>query len=76
MLQKQGFLKEGTPQLTSNHQSTKIGHPSCENTNEAPDWDSEIFWISSEQIWNSMIIITLVTLRIIYGHFQMGMLVM
>ena len=39
MLQKQGFLKEGTPQLTSNHQSTKIGHPSCEISNEAPVYD-------------------------------------
>ena len=37
MLQKISFLREGTPQLTPNHLSRKIGHPSCENPNKAPE---------------------------------------
>ena len=35
--QNQSFLGEETPQLTPNLLSGKIGHPSCENPNEAPD---------------------------------------
>ena len=29
------FLREGTQQLTPNYPLRKIGHPSCENPNEA-----------------------------------------
>ena len=36
MLQKQGFLKEGTTQLTPNHPSNKNGHQCCENSIETP----------------------------------------
>ena len=37
MLQKQGILKKGAQELTPNQVSRKIGHPSCEKPNEAPD---------------------------------------
>ena len=44
VMQKQGFLREGAPQLTPNQLSRKIGHPSCEKPNEAPEDKRLNFW--------------------------------
>ena len=36
ILKKQGVFMAGTPRMTPNQKSRKVGHPSCENPYEAP----------------------------------------